>query len=149
MKLMKASKEMVGNKPRQAVVMFIYNDKDEVLFTKRSSNRRLHPGVWALPAGHIETGEDFKNAAIREAGEELDIQVTDANFIEKIKEPSGDDVDVYLVGIPAESYGGIPKINNDEFESIAWMKVGDFYNTFSDEEIGPTLRHLRATLQTS
>lgn len=146
---MKGIKEMEKKKPRQAVVMFIYNDKDEVLFTKRSLTRKLHPGIWALPAGHIEEGEDFKNAAIREAGEELDIKVTDANFIEKIKEPSGDNADIYLVNIPVESYGGIPTINTDEFEAIVWMKIGNFYDRYGDTEIGPTLRHLRAKFQTS
>lgn len=144
---MKSSKEAEQTKPRQAVVMLIYNERGEVLFTKRSSTRKLLPGVWALPSGHIESGENLKGAAIREAGEELNIQVTDVNLVETINEPSGDNALVYLVNIPKEAYNGTPSINNDEFESISWMRIENFYSRFSDEEIGSTLRHLRARFQ--
>lgn len=132
---------------REVVVLFIYNEEGEVLFTKRSQNCRLLPGIWALPSGHIEEGESFEDTVIREAQEELNIQVQGVGLDEIIHEPGGDNTKVHLVRIPATSYGGIPIINSDELETIAWMRTTDFYKRFSDAEIGSTLRYLRPKFQ--
>lgn len=129
--------------PREAVVLFIYNDKGEALFTKRSQNRRFLPGVWALPAGHMEKGESFEDTARREAQEELAIDIHTVSLDEVIHEPSGDNTQIHLLSILAGSYSGTPTINSDEFEEIAWIKVTDFYSKYKDEEIGSTLRYLR------
>lgn len=139
----KEIKKEDGTTPREAVVLFIYNDKGEALFTKRSKNRRFLPGVWALPSGHMKKGESFEETAIREAQEELAIDVHAVSLIEDIHEPSGDNIQVHLLSILANSYSGIPTIHTDEFEAISWMKVSDFYAKFKDEEIGSTLRYLR------
>lgn len=132
-----------GAIPREVVVLFIHNDKGEILFTKRSQNRQFLPGVWALPSGHIKKGESFDEAAVREAQEELGIDVRKVKLDEIICEPSGDNVRVHLLSISEASYNGTPTINTDEFESIIWMKANDFYAKFSDDKIGSTLQYLR------
>lgn len=139
----KEIKKEDGATPREAVVLFIYNDKGETLFTKRSKNRRFLPGVWALPAGHMEKGENFEDTVKREAQEELAIDVHTVGLDEVIHEPSGDNTQIHLLSIFADSYTGTPTINTDEFETIMWMKVPEFYAKFKDEEIGSTLRYLR------
>lgn len=140
------AKETIGR--REVVVMLVRNDKEETLFTKRAPSRKFLPGVWALPSGHIDKGEDFSTATIREAKEELDVDVREVRLVEIIDEPSGDsNVKVNLVEIAFESYSGIPSVNTDEFKTIAWMRIEDFYNRFKDEEIGSTLRHLRSKFQ--
>lgn len=141
------SKEQEKDNLREVVVMLIHNNQGEIFFTKRSPNRKFIPGVWALPSGHVEEGENFQDAAVREAQEELNIRVKKVDFVETIREPSGEGAVVNLISIPRESYEGIPAINSDEFESIDWMKIEDFYNKFSDAEIGPTLRYLRVKFQ--
>lgn len=132
-----------GLTPRKAIVIFVYNDRGEALFTKRSQNRKFLPGVWALPSGHMKKGESFEETAKREAHEELAIDVNTVNLDEVINEPSGDNTQIYLLSVLATSYSGMPTINNHEFEEIAWMKIADFYDKFSDDKIGSTLKYLR------
>lgn len=141
------NKQKRGGPQRQAVVMLIHNNKRGVLFTKRRSNRQFLPGIWALPSGHIEEGESYQEAVIREAKEELGIAVKQIRLDQVITEPSGDKTKVYLVEILSTNYQCVPLTKGDEFEEIAWMTLKDFYNTFTDEEIGSTLRHLRPPFQ--
>lgn len=136
-----------SEKPREAVIMLIYNGQREVLFARRSMDRRFLPGVWSLPSGHVEEGESFEQAVIREAQEELGIQVQKMDFVETISEPSGDNTKIHLINIFPEFYQGIPRIVSNEFDVLMWMKLEDFYDRFIDEEIGSTLRHLRPRFQ--
>lgn len=68
----------------KAVVVFIVNSKNEVLIQKRSSNKKLWPNKWDITAGgHVDAGEFGFQAVIREAKEEIgiDINVNDLLFI--------------------------------------------------------------------
>ena len=53
------------------VHIWIFSEKGNVLIQKRSTKKKLNPGVWDVSvAGHIEYKEDIKAAAIRETFEE-------------------------------------------------------------------------------
>jgi len=60
--------------PVPAVNAVIFNENKEVLFTKRSQTVR-EPGKWCLPGGHIEVGESWTDAVVREIKEELGIKL--------------------------------------------------------------------------
>ncbi|MEJ2760188.1 MAG: NUDIX domain-containing protein [Gammaproteobacteria bacterium] len=47
------------------------NGNGEILLLKRSADKILGPGLWGLPAGHIEEGESPETAARRELSEEI------------------------------------------------------------------------------
>lgn len=132
---------------REAVVMLIRNGKDEVLFAKRSMTRKFLSGVWSLPSGHMEVGEDISTTVIREGKEELNIDIHNVTFVETINEPSGDNTKIHLVDVPVSAYTGDPVANNDEFERIEWMSLENFFTQFRDEEIGSTLKYLRPKFQ--
>ncbi len=57
------------------VGLFLINDKGQVLLQKRSSNKRFDPNKWALCAGHVEANESLEDAMIREAREEIGIDI--------------------------------------------------------------------------
>lgn len=60
----------------RAVYAFIINDKGEILLQKRSNNKKLWPNKWDVPVGgHVDSGEFGFQALIREAKEELGIDV--------------------------------------------------------------------------
>lgn len=68
----------------KAVVVFIVNSKNEVLIQQRSGNKKLWPNKWDITAGgHALAGEFGYEAVIREAKEEIgiDINVNDLIFI--------------------------------------------------------------------
>lgn len=55
-----------------------YNDEGNVLLQKRSNNKKLWPNMWDVTVGgHVESGEFGRQALIREAKEELGIEVED------------------------------------------------------------------------
>jgi 8-oxo-dGTP pyrophosphatase MutT (NUDIX family) len=64
---------MDKNKPGVAGVIIRTNNK--VLLCQRSMDSTL-PGIWSVPGGHIEKGEDPKSAAVREFFEETNIKLS-------------------------------------------------------------------------
>lgn len=68
----------------RAVVLFIINNKNEILLQKRSATKKMWPNLWDITAGgHVLSGEFGYDAIIRETKEELnlDIKVSDLIFI--------------------------------------------------------------------
>ncbi len=68
----------------RAVVIFIINSKGQVLLQRRSKFKKLWPDMWDITAGgHVLAGEFGFEAAVREAKEELgiDIEKQDMTFI--------------------------------------------------------------------
>lgn len=64
---------------KSAVHMIIMNN-DKLLIQKRKGTK-LWPGYYALPAGHIDVGENQYEALIREAKEELGIEINPKDII--------------------------------------------------------------------
>jgi isopentenyl-diphosphate delta-isomerase type 1 len=68
----------------KSVHVWFVNSKKEILLQLRSENKREHPGWWDISvAGHMSAGDDEVTAAIREAKEEigLDIDAKELKFI--------------------------------------------------------------------
>lgn len=65
----------------RAVHVLVFSRKNhDCLLQKRSAFKDCHPGVWdSSAAGHLDAGEDYDSAAVRELREELGIE--DAKLI--------------------------------------------------------------------
>ena len=58
----------------RAVHVFVFNKRGDLLLQKRSLLKDRHPGVWdSSVSGHLDSGESYEAAAIRELGEEMGI----------------------------------------------------------------------------
>ncbi|MFZ2153002.1 MAG: NUDIX domain-containing protein [Microgenomates group bacterium] len=66
--------KMKNNLPIRAVKAVIRNKKGEILLLQRNPQISLQDN-WDLPGGLVETGENFKNALIREVMEELNLTI--------------------------------------------------------------------------
>ena len=64
-----------------SIYLIIKNEDGEVLLQRRQGTK-LWPGYLALPAGHIDKGENAYEAAIREAREELGIEITTNDIVD-------------------------------------------------------------------
>ncbi len=45
----------------------------DILLALRSENRSSYPDTWSFPGGHVEKGETFEQALVRELAEEIDV----------------------------------------------------------------------------
>lgn len=61
----------------RAVHVLVFDSAGRVLLQKRSASKDMYPNQWAASAsGHVDRGEDYDTAVVREMGEELGIVVT-------------------------------------------------------------------------
>ncbi len=63
--------------------VWIINSENKILIQKRSENKRLEPNVWAMTGGSVIVGENSLETIVREAKEELDIEI-DPNKLELV-----------------------------------------------------------------
>lgn len=110
-----------------SVYLLIKNNNEEILLNRRKGTN-LWPGFLALPAGHIDKGENAYETAKREAYEELGIIVNVDNIIDtfvvnrrnKSLEPY---YDVYFV--INEYEGNIKICEPDKSSELKWVKIND------------------------
>jgi len=58
----------------RAVHIFVFNKRGDLLLQKRSLLKDRHPGVWdSSVSGHLDSGESYDTAVIRELDEEMGI----------------------------------------------------------------------------
>ncbi len=66
------------NKKHRAIHLFVFTKKGDLILQKRSHLKDRHPGVWDSPAaGHLDAGESYDQAALRELREELGLEDND------------------------------------------------------------------------
>lgn len=105
--------------PRVRVVTALLRDGDRILLCHRSPRRRWYPGVWDLPGGHVEPGEQPGAALARELREELGIDIATPSG-PPLREVHADtfDMRIWLV----ESWTGSPvNAAPDEHDAVAWF----------------------------
>lgn len=126
---------------KSAVHMIISKD-NKILLQKRKGSK-LWPGYYALPAGHIDEGENQYDALVREAYEELGIVIDISKIINqyvvlrrnyfkidgKILEPY---VDYYF---EIKEYGGVPTIvEEDKCDELIWADIDNLPEPFINYE---------------
>lgn len=106
-----------------AVSVQIFNEAGEILLGRRSDN-----GKWATIGGVIEPNESPAQCAVREAMEELGIEVE----IERVAGvyglppttyPNGDVTQYVTTSFRCRIVSGTPRVNDDESLEVAFFKL--------------------------
>jgi len=99
--------------------------KENKILLQRRTGTRLYCGFLALPAGHIDQGENVYETLTREAKEELDICITksdifDTFVVQRRSKIHGPYYDVYF---DIKSYVGDIKINEpNKCSELVWCE---------------------------
>jgi 8-oxo-dGTP pyrophosphatase MutT (NUDIX family) len=126
---------------KSAVHMIITKDK-KILLQKRKGSK-LWPGYYALPAGHIDEGETQFDALIREAQEELGINIDPKNILNSYVvlrrnffEIDGKQLEPYIdYYFDIEEFEGVPKImEEDKCDELIWADVDNLPEPFINYE---------------
>ncbi len=126
---------------KEHVAIIIRNENNEILFVKRSLKKKTLPGAWSFPSGTIEEGEDIGKTLVREAMEELGVEVKSERVLAIQELP---EFNVRLIFNLCKIVRGHASIKEpEEIDKIEWMSFTDFFKRFSDNEIGHGLIWLR------
>lgn len=126
---------------KSAIHMIITKD-NKVLLQKRKGSK-LWPGYYALPAGHIDQGENQYDALTREAQEELGIEITKKDVIKSYTvlrrnyfEIDGKRLEPYIdYYFEIENYKGTPRImEEDKCDELIWQDLNDLPEPFINYE---------------
>ena len=126
---------------KSAIHMIIYQD-NKILLQKRKGSK-LWPGYYALPAGHIDSGENQYDALIREAKEELDININIKDIINSYVvlrrnyfKIDGKQLEPYIdYYFEIKEYEGTPKIvEKDKCDELIWADINNLPEPFINYE---------------
>lgn len=106
-------------------VCVVIRDGSKILVILRE-NTGWKDGEYAIPSGHVEAGETFRQAAVREVKEEvgLDIAQDELRHLVTVHRKSLDDrLDVYFEAL---SWSGSPSnVEKDKHKEIDWVEITD------------------------
>ncbi len=125
---------------RVAHVM-VFNSRGELLLQKRSVDKDIQPGKWDTSVGgHLDPGEDYLQAAIREMNEELGLTDIPLTFLYKSQirnDIESENVSTYLAAIDEEVFFDPHEISEVKFwsrkEIDAQLGRGTFTPNFEQE----------------
>lgn len=130
---------VIGQQPRgivhaqklfhRAVHLLVINEKGEMLLQKRSLAKDTCPGLFSTAcAGHVDAGETYETAVLREAKEELGITLALGEIscigAQKPSEENGFEfVKVFLFRSSRERF----IFNREEIESLHWLSADELF----------------------
>lgn len=109
--------------------IYLRNTKGEYLIAKRSMRMTTNPGLWGESvAGHVDEGEGYRDAAVREMREEIGVEGVElkeaGKFYEEIVDGNGRQRKRWSQVFVGE-YEGPVVIDEAEVSETKWVKKDD------------------------
>ena len=124
--------EVIGKKSRnevhrlglmhRATHVLVFNKRGQVFLQKRSMQKDRQPGLWDSSAsGHVDSGEEYDDCAVRELREELGLRVSEVpeRLFKLTASPETDQEHVWVYRCDAE---GPFQLHPDEIERGDWFE---------------------------
>ena len=125
--------------PAACILLLIKDDggKKKVLLHKRQ-NTGFADGLWDFScSGHVEHGESMKKALVREAEEELGIEISlsSLNFFTFIhKRENKGDITYYNAYFYCDTYSGEPYIcESEKCAALEWCDINELPSDLIDD----------------
>lgn len=135
--------EVIDRKPRsevhargllhRAVHVLVFNSQGEIFLQKRSMKKDRQPGVWdSSCSGHVDSGEDYDQTAVRELHEEIGLKLSiPPQRLFKIDACA--ETDAEFVWVYRCENNGPFQLQPDEIEKGDWFSP-DFVSQWIDEK---------------
>ncbi|GAA4750046.1 NUDIX hydrolase [Gordonia alkaliphila] len=105
-----------------AASVVLVDEDGRVLLVKRGHDPQR--GRWSVPGGHVEPGETFEEAAVREVHEETGLEVTVGEELWTATVPFGDDELFEVHDFAGTVTGGVLR-SGDDAEEVRWVAPAD------------------------
>jgi 8-oxo-dGTP diphosphatase len=118
-------------KPLAAVLLILI--KDNKILLQRRFNTKYGNGMYNFVSGHIDGNEPASKAMIREAKEEIgiDIQEKDLKFVHTQHSTFVDGKEYVYFFFSANTWQGEPKImETNKSDDLAWFSLNDLPHNF-------------------
>lgn len=120
------------------IAVFIINNKKQVLFQKRSANKRFNPNKWGLCAGHVASKESLENAALRELKEEIgiDISIKDLEILseKELTLKNSNSHITYFYYIKSDLNESDFIIQTEELSEVKWFDISEVIDMINKED---------------
>lgn len=114
----------------RSVFFYLFDKQGKIFVSQRTANKEFYPEYWSIVfGGHLQAGETYENAVVREAKEEAGIEaepVFITFFKKRLDEEDKENVKVYKLVTEQK-----PKLESNE------LKQGKFLTA---EELGQKLK---------
>jgi 16S rRNA (adenine1518-N6/adenine1519-N6)-dimethyltransferase len=109
----------------RAVHVLVFNKRGDLLLQQRSMFKDVHPGVWGSSvSGHLDAGEGYLAAALREMNEEMGIGGDDAPE-ELARIVACEATGMEHVRVYRARFDGRPRYPAAEVEAVLWLPVAE------------------------
>ena len=128
----------------RAVHVFIILPSGNFIIQQRSSQKDIDPYLWTSScSGHVDAGEIYESAAVRECLEELGIDIKAQSFKEIFRCSPCDETENEFVRVHS-LYGGAFTINKEEILQFRELRISEIENLLKDKpkEFSSSFRHL-------
>lgn len=121
-----------------SVHIWIMNKEGKFLIQKRTKSRKRFPNMWSLTAGAVDTGETSLEGAIREAKEEIGINIEKEEFelILSIKRKHNF-LDIWLVRKDIDLKDIV--MQEEEVQEVKWVTKEELEEMIKNDEVAGTV----------
>lgn len=119
----------------------IVRNGNKVLFIQRATTKKVLPNIWAFPSGTVEEGETLEITAVREAKEELNIEIEIEKILGSVELNEFDSI-VHFIVCTQKCEKPIT-CDLREIQAMEWLSFEEFFEKYDDSQIGHGLQYLR------
>lgn len=113
--------EMEGEDMTKIVCAAFVQNRN-VLLVRRAAHRKWHPNQWDLVGGHVDKGEDFEDALLRESMEEVGLRPTSYVVMQTLFEPEDrEEKNAFRVYAVTRWTGENAQLLGDEHSELGWF----------------------------